>query len=378
MLISIVTLANLGKKTNLKTAGILPVIKTLQNHRELGQVICQINTDFGYLKTKEAIPRVMRYAVNSFARFFRIPIKNFYNNIFDHFASKKIGPADIIIFHPARFTKSVKKSKSLGAITVGIATVAHPEFDLEIHKAECNKFGAEFKGVNFNILKEAVNKMDYIIAYSDFVKETYISKGFSSEKIFVAYSDAFIPEKIESLNKKSNLFRFLYVGYTNPRKGLHYLLKAWQDINFQNAELVLVGGYSNEMPKKMRKYCDEIIKDSSNIKWVGSVKNATDYYREADAFILPSLSEGNPKVVMEAMGYGLPVIVTKGSKGLVIDKESGFVVNPGDTEALKEKILWFYNNRNDAKNMGSMGRKIIENKKPFGLAVREICQKIIK
>jgi glycosyltransferase involved in cell wall biosynthesis len=67
------------------------------------------------------------------------------------------------------------------------------------------------------------------------------------------------------------------------------------------------------------------------------------YFCNADIFILPSLTEGLPRVVIEAMSTGLPVIASSvgGVPELV---EACALVNPGDTAELEQKILQFMNN----------------------------------
>jgi len=65
MSVSIVTVANLGTKTNLKTPGILPAIKVFAEHGELKQIICQINTGFHFPRTYSAIPSLVRYPLRA-------------------------------------------------------------------------------------------------------------------------------------------------------------------------------------------------------------------------------------------------------------------------------------------------------------------------
>src|SRR3989344_2674495 len=222
-----------------------------------------------------------------------------------------------------------------------------------------------------------VNQFDYIIAISDFVKSSYIKQGFSAEKVFVAYTDINLSLGTEQ-KRKNDIFRALYLSYTNSRKGLPYLLDAWRELKLPNAELVLVGKYSGDVPEKLKQYCDSIIKSDSSIIWAGSTDTPARYYNEASVFVLPSLTEGNPKVVMEAMAHGLPVITTPNAQSIVEDGKSGFVVPIRDAHALEEKIRYLYNNRNIAERMGKEARKAMEHKKPFGEEVFEIYQKILE
>jgi len=377
MSVSIVTVANLGTKTNLKTPGILPVIKAFAEHGELKQVICQINTGFYFPRTYSAIPSLVRYPLRAIEKLTGLSFRLLYPILSRFFVKWRLQPADIVLFHPpTRFEGVVQKAKRKGSTVVGIATVAHPLFDQEIHTEEHRRFGSSLNTEPFERMSVLVKQFDYIIAISDFVKSSYVEQGFPAERVFVAYTDINLPLAPEQ-KRKNDIFRVLYLSYTNSRKGLQYLLDAWQKLKLANAELVLVGKYGGDVPEKMKQYCDSIIKKDPSITWAGSTDNPAQYYCEASMFVLPSLSEGNPKVVMEAMAHGLPVITTPNAQSIVEDGKSGFVVPIRDVHALEEKIRYLYNNRDVAERMGTEARKTMEHKKPFGEAVFEIYQKIL-
>jgi glycosyltransferase involved in cell wall biosynthesis len=76
-------------------------------------------------------------------------------------------------------------------------------------------------------------------------------------------------------------------------------------------------------------------------------------YRDADVFVFPSLVEGFGMVTMEAMGSGLPVIVTEGSKAVVRDGTDGFVLEPGNVDALVESMTRL---AEDASLRNTLGR----------------------
>ncbi|MDP4020435.1 MAG: glycosyltransferase family 4 protein [Candidatus Adlerbacteria bacterium] len=375
---SIITVANLGKKTNLKTADILPVIDEFTKKGELKQVICQINTKFGFPHTYSAIPALIRYPLRVLEKLSGLSFGRVYRLLSDYFVERRLQWADVTFFHPpTRFEGAMQKAKRNGSITVGIATVAHPLLDQEIHKEEYRRFNSPFHPQNFEKLKAIVEQFDYIIAISDFVKTSYIEKGFPANRIFVAYTGIPLPPAPER-DKKGSTFKVLYVAYTNPRKGLSYLLDAWQELKLPNAELILVGKYSGDVPEKLREYCDSIINSDPSITWAGDTRDPSPYYKEASIFVLPSLSEGNPRVVMEAMAHGLPVITTPNAQSVVEDGKSGFVVPIRDSGALKEKIAYLYNHRDVAEQMGREGRRVIEHKKPFGEAVFDIYREVMK
>ena len=83
-----------------------------------------------------------------------------------------------------------------------------------------------------------------------------------------------------------------------------------------------------------------------------------------DIFILPSLREGLPTVVIEAMSYGLPVIATDvgGTSELLINGETGFLIKPSDVDSLIKKLSILIENELQRITMGKSGRKLVETK----------------
>ncbi|MEX0935058.1 MAG: glycosyltransferase family 4 protein [Candidatus Paceibacterota bacterium] len=379
MSLSIITFANLGEKTNHRTAGIVPVINKFSEEGELKQVVCQINKNSQFPGTVSATPTLLRYIVRVFEKVFGISLRRVHQTLLDFFASIKLTDADVHLFHAGEsFTRTLRKSKKSRAISVGIATISDLQKNKDIENKEMRLLGIE------DYITDAESALrrcpeyrsfDYIIAYSDFVKASYIAKGFPRDKIYVAYSDIPLPPT-PSFQKSEDTFKVLYVAYTSPRKGLHYLLEAWNKLTLPNLELIVVGGYGR-MPDELKERCKKIIKNNPSIRWAGKSKNPSSYYQEASVFAFPSLFEGNPKVVMEAMSYGVPVITTNHAQSIVEDGKSGFVVPIRDVEAFAEKIRFYYENRNVAECMGREGRKAMENKKSFGDMVFEIYQKIL-
>jgi glycosyltransferase involved in cell wall biosynthesis len=136
--------------------------------------------------------------------------------------------------------------------------------------------------------------------------------------------------------------RILFVGFVRPEKGIEYLIKAVCKLGTEKEwELVIVGsrdGYSAYTEK-----LDKLVDDCNirkRVRWVGYVQDVSKYFREADIFVLPSLSEGTPHVLVEARANSLPVIATNvgGIPSSVADGENGLLVAPKDPAALGRAI----------------------------------------
>jgi glycosyltransferase involved in cell wall biosynthesis len=121
----------------------------------------------------------------------------------------------------------------------------------------------------------------------------------------------------------------------------------------------------------------EILANSSkNIIFLGWREDIPKLMRMADIFVLPSLSEGVPNVVMEASASGLPVIASDvgGVSQLITDRETGILIRPRDKNAMVSAICELIEEPLFAENLGKAGRlKMIEDYS-WGI----ICEKLEK
>ncbi|NEQ98018.1 MAG: glycosyltransferase family 4 protein [Cyanothece sp. SIO2G6] len=196
---------------------------------------------------------------------------------------------------------------------------------------------------------------DHIFVASSMTKRSLLDAGVSSKKISVIPYGAPI-EYFHPQPKQDQQFRALFVGRVGPRKGVHYLLDAWQQLKLPNAELQLIG--VNELPdhwlaqyERSICYCASVPHHSLNA-----------YYSNASVFVFPSLVEGFGLVLLEAMACGIPVITTPNTAGpdIINDGVDGFIVPIRDVEVLKEKIEWCYQHPKELMGMGHAARQKAE------------------
>ncbi len=204
------------------------------------------------------------------------------------------------------------------------------------------------------LLDREIELADEILVGSSFVRSTFISEGIAAEKLHVVpYGvDAARFSPRDAARSPDAPVRVLFVGQIGERKGISYLLDAWRGFGNAGGELHLVGDFVAGAEVYQR--------DRELFRHTGNVPQARlpGLMREADVFVLPTLVEGMPMVVIEAMACGLPVIVTPhGPDEVVRDGIDGFVVPIRDSEALRDRLVRL---REDAQLRARMGAAALQ------------------
>lgn len=141
--------------------------------------------------------------------------------------------------------------------------------------------------------------------------------------------------------------KLLTVGRLTPEKGLIYLLKALKIIREKRHKFVLSVVGDGKLDKELRNVaCDLDLSDSVIFRGcISSKSELLVIYQDADIFLLPSLTEGIPKTLYEAMARGVPIIATSvgGVPNIIKDSENGLLVPSANPEAMAEAILRLIN-----------------------------------
>lgn len=182
------------------------------------------------------------------------------------------------------------------------------------------------------------------------------------EKIIELPNAAKIPEPIFR-NFNHTPLQFLFVGRFAFNKGIKTLIETVielnKDGNTENFRFVLVG--KGPLYAEIANSCNE-----PNVKFYGGADDNTlfNLYKESDLFVLPTLFEGMPTVILEAMGFGLPAIVTDtGATRQLVDITNGFIIEKKSVASLKSAIInYALMNSEERKKLSEASyRKLKEN-----------------
>jgi len=153
----------------------------------------------------------------------------------------------------------------------------------------------------------------------------------------------------------------LFVGNVARAKGVDVLIRALAECDDAWARFAFVGGGPDV--ERMKRLAGEL-KVDGRIEWAGArpATEVPDWMRRFDFIVLPSLSEGRPNVVVEAMASGLPVIATSvgGVPELVSDGQTGLLVKAGDERQLADAIRSLCANAALRGSLGRAGRAYVE------------------
>ncbi|MGH1412290.1 MAG: glycosyltransferase family 4 protein [Pelagimonas sp.] len=157
--------------------------------------------------------------------------------------------------------------------------------------------------------------------------------------------------------------RLLFVGRLAGVKGVPILFQAMAQIqkDMPKLSLSLIGDGPER--KSLEALASELgLADQVSFLGYKSQSEVAEALLEADLFVLPSFAEGVPVVLMEAMASGVPVITTQiaGIAELVRHGESGWLIPPGDTNALAAAILRGMEDPPERQAMGEEGRETVE------------------
>jgi len=180
---------------------------------------------------------------------------------------------------------------------------------------------------------------DQIVVNSSWSKDALIAEGVAAEKIRVipvayqATDDArsFQRQYPRAFSAERPL-RVLFLGQINLRKGVAQLLDTVKLLSGEHVEFWFVGPIQLRLPQELRPH--------PQVRWFGVAPRVTveSYYRDADVFILPTLSDGFGLTQLEAQAWKLPVIASRYCGEVVRDGVNGVVLEEVSGVAIAEVI----------------------------------------
>lgn len=206
-----------------------------------------------------------------------------------------------------------------------------------------------------------------IIVKSERIRETYLERDIGNpdqyELIPIGVDiQAFRREGEQATDQsgiESTPTKLLFVGRLAEGKGLSDLIAAIELFEPDDVELDIVG--DGPLKTKIREMTEQRgIEDMVTLH--GYRDDVPSFMAKSDVLVLPSYREGTPRVIIEARSAELAIVATNiaGIPEMVSDGENGYLVPPGDIQAIRERILEFVKRPSLSQQMGERAPNGIE------------------
>lgn len=320
-------------------------------------------SDFSKLPLKDETGNYTKY----YPRYFYFPPKRFfyglsgnsYSKYVTKFTKKNVDIPDVIHAHHLYMDGygMIELSKKWD---VPLVIVEHGAILKEI---------IYWKYMYDKIIK-TLNTADHIMCVSNDLVSIALKHGIDNEKVSLVPIgvdvDIFKKGDADMIKKEFHIENdikiVLYVGQLISRKGLNYFIEAIPRVLDIQKKIFFIFIGTGSHKKYLINLC---LKRNiqKNVKFLGGldVNQLIKWYSIADIMVLPSLSEGRPTVIYEAMSCELPVIATDvgGVSEQVKNGYNGIIFKSRDTKALADNLNYLLCNEDVRKNMGKNGRKRI-------------------
>lgn len=235
---------------------------------------------------------------------------------------------------------SVARARARGMIILCEHTIAHPRL-VDYLAGHGGRFPppGERPEPNFfwRYILEDLELADHVVVNSEFVRQTFLHQGWPEDRVHVVsigvdqpYLDG-LPERQPIMGQP---IRLLSTGH-DPRKGMGILLNALTGLDDIPWHLDIIAG----IPPDIRQQFRGLLADP-RVRLLSLLPRSEmgQYLTASDIFVFPSLAEGSARVVFEALAAGCFVITTPNSGSIVEHERHGFLVPPGDAEALRAAL----------------------------------------
>jgi glycosyltransferase involved in cell wall biosynthesis len=259
------------------------------------------------------------------------------NKSLDKVSYQFASQSDVFLYYRTTGMHTTERIKKQGLPTICVLEEvnSHVEVCYSILLEEAKRLGIANTLRRFNDHSkrlDAYNSADYILCPSEWVRKSFIRKGFCESKLIKNTFGLTLPKTpIPKRTKLRHSFTILYVGQIHFRKGLRYLTQAFNKIQHPNKKLLIVGPVT-PLPGISLSGLPE------NAKYLGVLKGKEleNVYKSSDVFCLPSLEEGLALVLGEALAFGLPIVTTNqtGAEDLIENGQEGFIVKAQCSQSL--------------------------------------------
>lgn len=278
---------------------------------------------------------------------------------FGRWASRQLQDENLVMSFGLSARPIFAEAKRRGMTTVLHRGSAHAATQYRLLREEFSRYGAptdlldrSFSACRMERELEEYAMADYIEVPSSFALRSFVAEGVPATKLVRGFVGVDLSQ-FSPRPRRDDVFRVVYVGRLELQKGVQYLLEAFQALSLPGAELWLIGGVQPEFEPVLRRFAGV-----ARVFGVRPKAELPDLLSQCSVFAIASIQEGMATVQPQAMACGLPVICTTNTGGddIITDGQEGYIVPIRDVEALKDRLLHCYENRDACAEMGAAAR----------------------
>jgi alpha-maltose-1-phosphate synthase len=259
---------------------------------------------------------------------------------FDRFVAGQLPECDVFCGLSGSGLYSGRRAKSRGAKYVCDRGSAHIRVQDRILREEFELQGIPYPGIDPRIItreEEEYEAADLITVPSAFAMSTFLEAGVPPRKMRLATYGVDLGMFHACTARQPDDFHVVFVGGLSVRKGIRYLLDAFQQLQCKNKRLTLVGTVLPEMEATIN-----ALRYNPRIQVRGHVPQGKlkEILSASHALVLPSVEDGLGLVQVQALACGCPVIATQntGAQDVFTDGKEGFIVPIRDAAAIAERL----------------------------------------
>ncbi|MCL4508952.1 MAG: glycosyltransferase [Chloroflexi bacterium] len=275
-------------------------------------------------------------------------------------------------------SRSLERARAFGAFCIIEIATSHAAEQNALLNRERREFGyterPEHHPWSLKRHEAEYAAADAVLVWSTAARDSFLARGMAAGKVFLHPPRYSFRARASSERAPASPLRVLFVGQVCLRKGVHYLLQAWELLRHPSAELWLCGDVGADIQPYLRSH-----PLPGSVKLTGFVQDPSPLFEAATVFVLPSIEDGFGLVVAEAMSYGVPVVVSEnvGARDLVRDGESGVVVPIRNAAALAQALERLLSAPDAALGMGARGRDLLAERAARSPSIAGIYDKLL-
>lgn len=249
------------------------------------------------------------------------------------------------------------------AICCVIAFIFNKPVLMHTHGAEFPLTYAKFPQGVQQVLSKLFQRCQGFIVLSESWQDYYVlNLGLNPKQVIILPNPCELPKNVPE-RKNQTQISLVFCGRVGQRKGTFDLIEAFANLpDHQKKCTWLIIAGDGEIEKAQQLAANLNLSDQVTfLGWINSEKR-DEILTQANVFILPSYNEGLPVAILEAMGWGLPIITTPvgGIPELVISNQNGLLVPPGNIQQLTSAMELLIGNEDLRLSLGCTARKNVE------------------